>query len=257
LNILASLGSPPTQTAPQNNTPPAPVANPPSNNPQPNPAPINTNPSPPSRQPNANQLDAMVSLLRNNQRTTFTCSELAKLEPVPAHQKEVATLLENLLRKGNPAEKLAAASALSKWGTADNIPFLIGLLDSNDAIFRGNLDYQKHVFSLLGRLKDPRALPSLVKSLKNGYSTTDHMKALEAYGSDTEPELLKLLSTLTENEWACQRMICNYLRVHGTSRSLTQLEALALPPDSQSSAAVNSVKTAARDAVTAIRQRNQ
>lgn len=225
LEMLARLGPGPRQQAAVRSEPqPQAAVNFPPNNPEPNNPLPNPAAQPPTDHnglappPDAQMLDALIADLQTNRRWKQAARELAKREPVPARQQEVARLLENMIRNGGHFDKQAAADALGVWGSSENVPFLIRLLDGEDVFLK------RHVLPALGRLKDPRALPVLVESLQNIHVLSGAQSGLELFGSAAEPELL---NALANGDWQQQQRICQILRKVGTRRSLPQLDALA------------------------------
>ena len=142
------------------------------------------------------------------------------MNPDPNRQKEVANLLENVVRTGDFGGKLKAVDALGVWGSSDNVPFLLGLVDGNDVFLK------QQALEALGRIRDPQGLPIMLDSLEAGGSIQYHARmGLKHYGSLAEPELLKRLEV---DNARMQIQLCEVLGEIGTAQSLPQLT--RLPP---------------------------
>jgi hypothetical protein len=171
--------------------------------------------------PDVNTLNTLMAGLQDNRRAKDAARQLARMQPDPMRSREVARLLETVIVSGAHFDKQAAADALGVWGSSDNVPFLIGLLEQKT---RQDVFLNRHVLVALGRLKDPRGLPAMIDSLKNIPYRGEASKALKLYGAGAEPELLKALAG---NDWQQQQAICNVLKDVGTARSLPDLDAIA------------------------------
>ena len=178
-----------------------------------------TDPVPLAQVPSPDTLDSLIRDLNNPRSARQAAQDLAKRQPDPNRQKEVAARLENVIRTGEFWGKMAAVDALGVWGSPDNVPFLLGVVDGDDAHLK------QRALEALGRLRDPRALPILFDSLQKGGSLQFHAaNALKLYGPEAEPELLRRLAV---EEIRTQNTICEVLKEIGTARSLPQLDALS------------------------------
>jgi hypothetical protein len=218
--LLSRLGESPMSQANQPNQNPQPA--PPVANPIANLQPRqNIAAEPLGPMPDAATLTSLIARLQNPDEAKDAARQLATMQPDPNRQKQVARLLEAVVSQGGHFDKQAAADALGIWGSSDNVPFLLGFLQNPT---QGDTFLNRHILVALGRLKDARALPVLIDSLKNVHLRSDAGKGLTYYGAAAEPELLKALAA---NDWQQQQAICNVLRDIGTAQSLPALDDLS------------------------------
>jgi hypothetical protein len=90
----------------------------------------------PSSSPRAETLDEIVAVLKEGEptfgRLYLPLNQLRRLPVDSARRDEVAALLDPLLKTTEHSVKNAAIKAVEIWGTQENVPTLLALLDSPD-----------------------------------------------------------------------------------------------------------------------------
>jgi hypothetical protein len=137
-------------------------------------------------------------------------------------RKEVARLLVDLL-KDDPLARDSAAAALKRWIVGDVVPDVIAVMEQ-DA--RGGT---RALVEVLGASKDVRAVPALVKLLKDPFLRPTASQAIESIGPDATPALVKAL----EDKPRDRVLICGLLGKVGTAEALPALEKLQESEDRQ------------------------
>jgi HEAT repeat protein len=98
---------------------------------------------------------------------------------------EVARALDPLLNDAQTRE--AGAKALVAWATKENVPSLLKVLDVKE----GNA--WRPAMSILGKLKDERAVAPLVGQMADGLRRGEAVNALRALGPMAQKQVLKSL----------------------------------------------------------------
>jgi len=80
-----------------------------------------------------------------------------------------------------------AVKALGRWGTKDDLPFLLGLIDHNEAGVRAA------VLVTLGQWKDPRSADPVAQRLVDGQDRPWASQALKEIGPAAEKPVIELL----------------------------------------------------------------
>jgi HEAT repeat protein len=129
--------------------------------------------------------DALAYLRNPDHRYQRDAADWLKNRIVePRRQAEVSRALNPLLDFEDT--RGAAIGALETWATAENVP---GLLRTIDAANK-HIDIFSPVWGILGRLKDPRAIPILLQ----------HMERADAFIPDTATGTLRHYGRTAENE---------------------------------------------------------
>ena len=112
----------------------------------------------------------------------MACDFLAKT-PVVADQKaEVSKALDGPLADAKGETREAAAKAIKTWGTPDNVPGLIALLDSDPPFF----PHFVPAMDALVALKDERGAEALAAGLVRPFHDEDAVRGLRAMGPIAE-----------------------------------------------------------------------
>jgi HEAT repeat protein len=106
-------------------------------------------------------------------------------DPDVPRRAEVARALEPLL--SDRSVRADASRALAVWATKENVPALIGALNSDDGQVR------RSALWALGRLGDGRAISPVAQRLADPGDRAEAGKALVALGPTAAPEVRKLL----------------------------------------------------------------
>ena len=164
---------------------------------------------------------------------------LTQAAPAAGRRKEAAQALQEALANPFPTAKNAAAEALGVWGTADDVPALIAMLDDPDPGTRAA------AMNALAALKDERGAVFVARRLGDFFDREKAAQALKAMGPVAEKPILP---TLNGADAPTRVAACGVLAAVGTKECLPALEQAARGPD-------RNVALAAADAVRAIRAR--
>lgn len=126
---------------------------------------------------------------------------LAAAEPV-TRRSEVTQSLQSLLRDPDPFVRRAAVRALGKWGTAENVPALLPLLDSSNFALRWA------TIETLALIGDPQAAAPLARRVANPVDRSEAADALEALGP---PATEATAALLTHRDWRVRVEACHIL----------------------------------------------
>jgi HEAT repeat protein len=168
---------------------------------------------------------------------------LANTVGVPDNRKaEVLKLVEKLKDDPDQGTRQIAVYLLTQQATKEQVPTLLKLLEGQAEGARG------HVINALGRLKEGKAAPLLVKALADHREWELADRALRKIGPPAEKALLDGLKSDPDKIGAlCARLLGQV----GGKDSLPALEKIA----DDKTAANKDLATAARGAIDAIRKR--
>lgn len=138
-------------------------------------------------------------------------------EPVEERHKEISRALEPLLTSTNPQLRQAGMNAAAIWATEVNLTSLIKWAAISGPSERA-LAYP--AMRALGRMKDPRAVPVLVKQAGDFWMNSVAKEVLQTMPMIAETELLK---SRAANDKELEHF-CNVLKLVGGARSLPVLE---------------------------------
>jgi HEAT repeat protein len=160
---------------------------------------------------------------------------------IPGDDRAVmAAALARLLDHNDQPLRNAAAGALAKWATAEEVPALVKILDEPATGARWA------AIDALGELRDPRSIEPLVGRLSVPIDRLKAIWALEKFSSDIEKPLVALVE---HDEPDVRRSAIELLGKKGTEASLFVLEQRAAHDDDAR------VRSAAGEAVAAIKKR--
>jgi hypothetical protein len=152
-------------------------------------------------------------------------------------RKDIAAALERLLHDPILHTRYLAADALSSWGTAENVPGLIGALKDNED------DVRHRAMATLASFKDERAARPVAALLA---TDGEHAGAcLRRMGPVAEDAVLEVLAT---GKGPARLEAAKILAVIGTAKSIPALKTLAKAKDA-------GLAEAARQALEAIERR--
>lgn len=144
-------------------------------------------------------------------------NRLANAELVRPPQALVNYLTNYLFDAESPL-RFAAVKVVADFGTIEQVPDLLRLVKAGDS----STSYS--AIRGLGRLKDPRAIETLVECVAAGESEAySAASALENFGPAAEDPVLRLLQ---EKHTATKRAACGILKKVGTQKSLGPLKDL-------------------------------
>jgi hypothetical protein len=172
-----------------------------------------------TKRPSEEQVQAILACLKDNNDywRGQAVNHIEEADVVEAHRAEIARGLVEQFQSSDVHVQVQAVKALARWGTKDSIVPLIRFLDaSSDNGARGA------ALEALGKLKDPRAIDTIVEYLPNGAVRDKAGWALKNFGAAAET---KVAAELTHKDRDVRREACQILKVIGTARSLPALQA--------------------------------
>jgi hypothetical protein len=116
----------------------------------------------------------------------------------PARADEVARLLVRSLASKDARITRAAEQALRKWATKESVDYFLKIIDHPLLERNGrekNMGQIALALDILARLKEPAAVPGMVRMLKHFFNRSDAIEALKRMGPElAEKELLKYVN---------------------------------------------------------------
>lgn len=169
----------------------------------------------------AELLDACLAELDEAQEKSKSLSrqywELSGYPVDPDRRREVAEAIKKHVRLGRTGSLGNAYRALAKWGSSEDIPFLLERLEESD---RWDEDV---IIEALGKVGDERVVAILVKRLEKSKSilNSELEDALSNLGPMAEESVLRLLDAYNED---VRESACDILHRIGTAKSLEPLK---------------------------------
>jgi S1-C subfamily serine protease len=167
-------------------------------------------------------------------------NHIQEADVVESHRNEIARRLVDELKESDAGIQVQAVKALARWATKDSIEPLIQFVDAT-----GDDSVRNTALEALGKLKDPRAIETIVEYLPKGSARQKASWALKNFGPVAED---KVAAALAHKNKDVRREACLILKAIGTAKSLPALEA-ALNDESRP------VSEAAEDAIRVIKKR--
>jgi HEAT repeat protein len=114
---------------------------------------------------------------------------LATMRPNDQRATVIQKLVQ-LTKKGvEPRIRALAVTALGVWGTGENVPDLLKVIDDPDDLWS-----RKEALKVIGRFKDPETLPAVMRCFRDSSTHTEAGDALRELGPMAEPALIAILS---------------------------------------------------------------
>jgi serine/threonine protein kinase len=137
---------------------------------------------------------------------------------------QVSITLNPLLKDSSSANKKAAALAMQRWGTEENVPDLIASVDGAE---NGVWDMRVEIAKALAAIGDERAIPAVANQvMKSQYDRSRGMtSSLVAFGAKAETEVRKYIGKGTN--FVERNTALDILKDIGTQASIPELEAIA------------------------------
>lgn len=170
--------------------------------------------------------------------------QLARMTPTAAERDQVAQKLASRVENADIFSRGAVVRALTVWGTKNEIPVLINILNDSNA---NNTFARYEVLRMIGKFQDARTLPAVMKCFKDFGTRNDATKALKDMGPMAEDEVLVCLNT---NDANLRGASIRVLKEIGTVKSVPSLQAVIARRDPLNSALAN-------DALITIAARNR
>ena len=126
---------------------------------------------------------------KNVRNAALQC--IAKTPVIEPKKAEVAKGLNKAIEDENSFRNRDLIAALENWGTNDNVPRLIEVLDSMRFRSEG-------VIRLLAKTRDPDALKAIAKRLNVLADRTEAQKVLRDCGAAAEPAVIDAMKTTTD-----------------------------------------------------------
>jgi HEAT repeat protein len=125
----------------------------------------------------ATNLNEAIAGLRGNQlQQLYALEWLKKAKPDPQRRAQVAQKLEELLKGNDPLVRDDSARALVVWGTKEQVPALLDVLDHDSPFLRAA------ALEALGQIKDERAAKPVAERLADFSDRSHAGRALIAMG---------------------------------------------------------------------------
>ena len=153
--------------------------------------------------------------LKSPDKRRAAAERLAKGPPNDQRDK-VAKALATLLKDPDNGIRKAAALALGVWGTTDNVPALIKLLDDDDVFLKSD------VMKALAKLPDDKGAEAVAKQLP--FDRGNASRSLQTMGPLAEPQVIPYLDDRDEG---VRTEACKILAAIGSAKSVEALEKLS------------------------------
>lgn len=166
-------------------------------------------------------IDGALRLLRSDDvfQQTKAVEALAAMKVDASRRAEVIAALRTALdRPLMHTPRPEMVDALGQWATADDVPFLLQLMNDKD----GNV--QARAMTSVGKLKDARAVEPLAKQLVGHGFRRFASQALKDMGPVAEPAVAEFL---THPDYGLRIEACGILKVIGPKTSEATLIRLA------------------------------
>lgn len=114
--------------------------------------------------------------------------------PVDAQRRaDVARALNRAIAKVNLAADRDLLKAVETWGTSENVPTIIQMLDQNRSA--------GDCIRILGKIRDPQGTKAIARSLGNFFHENAAKEALRAIGTaEAEPAVIEALKATFDNQ---------------------------------------------------------
>ena len=133
-------------------------------------------------------LDKITADFAKNGRS-YDIRKLSQMQVVPEKRKDVIALLKKALVSSRSYESRTVIEAIGIWGTKDEVPMLLKLLNSGESL------NQKAAGEALATIGDEAAAKPLIDKLQKASSKFTWIRILEKLGPAGEKEVLKMLAS--------------------------------------------------------------
>ena len=140
--------------------------------------------------PTVQEVDRLLRELKtagNAAQKSAVVRTLGRMQPLDQRRSQVTQAVEPLMRDTDAMLHDAAIRAMGAWGTKENVPALLKMLDQLDSSIR------RTTLEALGKIPDKRAAEAVAKLLPNDADRRDAALALKAMGSVAEADVIGLL----------------------------------------------------------------
>ncbi len=157
-------------------------------------------------------------------RPQAAAQRLAQSEPIDARREEVLAAVRPLMSDSSGFVAREAVKAVGVWGTDDDLPALIALLQDRNVFTR------RAAIEALGNYAHPRAAEAVAQELVPMQSRGQAGDALRAMGPVAEAAVLPLTD---HRDWGVQLEALKVLAAVGTEASLEPLQELTVRPQNR------------------------
>ncbi len=140
---------------------------------------------------------------------------LSAMKPIEPRREEVAGILQPWLTNSNSSLQTSAVQAIGVWGTKQNVPTLLKLLESQDTSLR------LYTIQALGKIPDERGVEALVELVKDPSDRFRAANALRGMGSVAEDKVIELLE---HEDYQVRSQACHVLGEIGGPKSVAALK---------------------------------
>jgi hypothetical protein len=170
---------------------------------------------PPPPPPKPIDLTQLLAELQQKAKAQNALGQLARAKLDEARRAEVVKAVEPLLVDENLFVRKGAIEALGTWGTKDNVPSLLPMVEDKDVFVRWE------AFKTLGKLKDERAAEPLARRLTVLQDRGFVSQAIQQLGSKAEKAVHPYLK---EKDRSVRLTAAQILEKIGTKESKAALE---------------------------------
>lgn len=166
------------------------------------------------------RLDSLLADLNAAERNWGKCfralEELSIMKLMDDRRDETSRTLDNYLAEKNYSARLSALRAIRIWGTPQNVPSLVRLLDpsENDII-------RQRAIEALGSIGDPQAAEPLAERLADPADRASAIKALCDLGPAAEDAVVSMLA---DKDPAVYDAACKVLGEIGGSKAIAAMK---------------------------------
>lgn len=151
----------------------------------------------------------------NAAQKSVAVNTLVRMQPIDQRRSQVTQAVEPLMRDTNAMLRDGAIRAMGVWGTKDNVPALLKMLDQLDSSIR------RSTMEALGKIPDKRGAEAVAKLLPNEADRRDASSALKAMGQVAESEVIGLLK---HKDKKVRAEACQVLAEIGGKKSIAALK---------------------------------
>lgn len=151
----------------------------------------------------------------NSAQKSVAVNTLVRMQPIDQRRSQVTQAVEPLMRDTNAMLRDGAIRAMGVWGTKDNVPALLKMLDQLDSSIR------RSTMEALGKIPDKRGAEAVAKLLPNEADRRDASSALKAMGQVAESEVIGLLK---HKDKKVRAEACQVLAEIGGKKSIAALK---------------------------------
>jgi HEAT repeat protein len=205
--LAAKAAAPPSTSAPASGTKPAAGA-------------AATKPvaaAPAGKPPTIQDVDQQLEQLKratNFSQKYIVVSALSRMEAIDERRANVTKAVEPLMRDSNSGLRDAAIRTMGVWGTKENVPALLEMLDQLDNGIR------RATMEALARIPDERSAKALAKLVIDESSRNNAAAALKKMGPVAEAAVITLLAS---DDHQVRYQACHILAEIGGKKSIAAI----------------------------------